>query len=112
MQDKADLVSQASKTGEDAIRLHAFYKGKVQTFPKCAIRELKDFSIWYTPGVATCCQAIVTDPDRVFEQTNKGNTIAIVTDGTRVRGNHPHGQTSGAWVRRNQFGGHRSAEMF
>jgi malate dehydrogenase (oxaloacetate-decarboxylating) len=68
------------------MRLHPFYRGKVQTMPKCAIRGLEDFAIWYTPGVAAPCKAIQSDPASVFEYTNKGNTVAIVTDGTRVLG--------------------------
>lgn len=54
--------------------------------PKCPIRDPSDFAIWYTPGVAEPCKAIRTDPDRVYEYTNKGNCIAIVSDGTRVLG--------------------------
>lgn len=41
---------------------------------------------WYTPGVAEACRAIVASPERVFDVTNRANTIAIVSDGTRVLG--------------------------
>jgi malate dehydrogenase (oxaloacetate-decarboxylating) len=58
----------------------------MQTMPKCAIRSLEDFSVWYTPGVAAPCKAIQADPDLIYEYTNKGNMIAIVSDGTRVLG--------------------------
>jgi malate dehydrogenase (oxaloacetate-decarboxylating) len=54
--------------------------------PTCPIRGLADFSIWYTPGVAAPCQAIEAAPEAVYEHTNKGNSIAIVSDGTRVLG--------------------------
>jgi malate dehydrogenase (oxaloacetate-decarboxylating) len=54
--------------------------------PKCPIRDFHDFSIWYTPGVAAPCRAIHADPAAVYQHTNKGNTIAIVSDGTRVLG--------------------------
>ena len=54
--------------------------------PKCPIRSFDDFAIWYTPGVAEACEAIKTRPEAVYENTNKWNTIAIVTDGTRVLG--------------------------
>jgi len=54
--------------------------------PKCSVRGLEDFSIWYTPGVAAPCRAIEREPELVYEHTNKGNTIAIVSDGTRVLG--------------------------
>lgn len=70
----------------EAVRLHARYRGTVQMMPKCPIRGFGDFAIWYTPGVAASCRAIVSDSDRVFEQTNRGNTVAIVSDGSRVLG--------------------------
>jgi malate dehydrogenase (oxaloacetate-decarboxylating) len=86
MTERADLLAKASKPAEDALRLHAYYKGKMQTMPKCAIRSLEDFSVWYTPGVAAPCKAIQADPDLIYEYTNKGNMIAVVSDGTRVLG--------------------------
>ena len=68
------------------MRLHAKYLGKVQTMPKGPIRSMRDFSLWYTPGVAAPCLAIKAEPARVFELTNRGNTVAIVSDGSRVLG--------------------------
>lgn len=81
-----DLLAKAARPALDAMRLHPFYKGKVQVMPKCAIRDLSDFAVWYTPGVAAPCKAIVSEPDKVYEYTNKSNTIAVVSDGTRVLG--------------------------
>lgn len=81
-----ELLARAAKPAEDALRLHPFYKGKVQVMPKCAIRDLSDFAVWYTPGVAAPCRAIVRDPGKVYEYTNKSNMIAVVSDGTRVLG--------------------------
>ncbi|MFO0716372.1 MAG: NADP-dependent malic enzyme [Nitrospira sp.] len=86
MAERAELLAKASKPGEEALRLHAYYKGKMQTMPKCAIRGLEDFSVWYTPGVAAPCTAIQADPDLIYDYTNKGNMIAVVSDGTRVLG--------------------------
>ncbi len=86
MTERADLLKKASRPAEEALRLHAYYKGKMQTMPKCAIRSLEDFSVWYTPGVAAPCKAIQADPDSIYEYTNKGNMIAVVSDGTRVLG--------------------------
>jgi len=65
---------------------HARYRGKIQLLPKCPVRELADFSLWYTPGVAAASRAIVEDPARVDELTNRGNTVAVVSDGSRVLG--------------------------
>ncbi len=65
---------------------HRFYRGKVEVLPKCAIRDLDDFAIYYTPGVAEPCLEIKDDPDTAYEYTSKWNTVAIVTDGSRVLG--------------------------
>ncbi len=80
------LLARAKKPAQDAMRLHAYYQGKMSTLPKCPVRGFDDFSIWYSPGVAAPCQAIAERPERVFELTNKGNTIAVVSDGSRVLG--------------------------
>ncbi|NCF80248.1 MAG: malate dehydrogenase [Proteobacteria bacterium] len=85
-QSTQDLLAKAGEPAEEALRLHPYYRGKVQMMPKCSIRGLEDFSTWYTPGEAAPCRAIEQEPERVYEHTNKGNTIAIVSDGTRVLG--------------------------
>jgi malate dehydrogenase (oxaloacetate-decarboxylating) len=50
------------------------------------VRGPEDFAIWYTPGVAAPCREIAATPERVFDHTNRGNLVAIVSDGTRVLG--------------------------
>ncbi len=79
-------LARANKPSADAMRLHPFYRGKIQTMAKVPVRDWDDFSIWYTPGVAAPCRAIAAEPELVYEYTNKANTVAIVTDGTRVLG--------------------------
>lgn len=86
MPSQEELLAQARKPQQEAMRLHPFYRGKVEIVPKCCIRNLDDFAIWYTPGVAEPCRAIQKDKARVYDLTNKWNTIAVVTDGTRVLG--------------------------
>jgi len=81
-----DLVKKAAIPGKEALRLHPFYKGKIEIVPKCIIRSLDDFSIWYTPGVAEPCKKIKENPEEVYENTNKWNNVAVVSDGTRVLG--------------------------
>ena len=81
-----ELLAKAQKPSADAMKLHPFYRGKIETVPKSCIRSLDDFAIWYTPGVAAPCRAIQKDPDLVYEYTNKWNTVAVVSDGTRVLG--------------------------
>jgi malate dehydrogenase (oxaloacetate-decarboxylating) len=83
---KEELLAKARKPAEDAMRLHPFYRGKMQTLPKCRVRDFNDFAIWYTPGVAEPCRAIQADKEKVYEYTNKWNTIAVVSDGSRVLG--------------------------
>jgi malate dehydrogenase (oxaloacetate-decarboxylating) len=84
--DPAALIAKAAGPAKRALQLHPFYRGKIQTLPKVPVSSLADFSVWYTPGVAAACRAIVETPDQVFEQTNRGNAIAIVSDGSRVLG--------------------------
>ncbi len=90
MNAKAIMVDQpgltAKEEAERAMRLHSFFRGKIQVMPKCAIRDYRDFAVWYTPGVAAPCRAIHRDPELVYEYTNKANTVAVVSDGTRVLG--------------------------
>jgi malate dehydrogenase (oxaloacetate-decarboxylating) len=83
---KEELLAKARKPAEDAMKLHPFYRGKMQTMPKCVVRDFNDFAIWYTPGVAEPCKAINVDKEKVYEYTNKWNTVAVVSDGTRVLG--------------------------
>ncbi len=86
MLTREELLAKAKKPSEDALKLHPFYKGKIEVVSKCVIRDFDDFAIWYTPGVAEPCRAIAEDGDLVYEYTNKWNTIAVVSDGTRVLG--------------------------
>ncbi len=77
------LLAKATKPSEDAMKLHPFYRGKVETTLKCTVHSFDDFAIWYTPGVAAPCRAIQADPELAYEYTNKWNTVAVVSDGTR-----------------------------
>jgi len=83
---KEELLAKSKQPGIDAMKLHPFYKGKIGIMPKCCIRNIDDFAIWYTPGVAKPCLDIADNPEAVFEHTNKANSIAVVSDGTRVLG--------------------------
>jgi len=81
-----ELLAKAKQPAADAMRLHPFYHGKVETTLRCRVRDFNDFAIWYTPGVAAPCKAIAADPELVYEMTHKWNTVAVVSDGTRVLG--------------------------
>jgi malate dehydrogenase (oxaloacetate-decarboxylating) len=81
-----ELLAKAKKPAQIAPGMHRFYEGKMQVMPKCAITSPDDFAVWYTPGVAAPCRMIQADPDKSFELTNRWNSVAVVTDGTRVLG--------------------------
>ena len=84
MSSREDLARKAAQPAEEALRLHPFYRGKVQVLPKCPVRDFHDFAIWYTPGVAAASRAVERQPELVWEHTNRGNLVAIVSDGTRA----------------------------
>ncbi len=86
MDNKEQLLAKADQPGVEAMKLHPFYKGKIEVVPKACIRDFQDFAIWYTPGVAKPCLDIQKNPETVYEHTNKGNLVAVITDGTRVLG--------------------------
>ncbi len=86
MNQKEELLAKAKKPAEDALRLHPFYRGKIETTPKCEVRDFQDFAVWYSPGVAAPCKEIAQKRELVYSYTNKWNTVAVVSDGTRVLG--------------------------
>ena len=81
-----EMLAKAYEPQRLAEIYHPFYKGKVEVIPKCVVRDFDDFSIWYTPGVAQSCKIIKEHPLEVYNHTNKWNTVAVVSDGTRVLG--------------------------
>ena len=81
-----ELLAKAEQPSKDAMRLHPFYRGKIEIIPKCRIRDFNDFAIWYTPGVAAPCKEIYADKEKAYDMTNKWNFVAIISDGSRVLG--------------------------
>jgi malate dehydrogenase (oxaloacetate-decarboxylating) len=77
---------QTAELSARSLKLARFYQGKIETVPKVPVRSLEDFGLWYTPGIAAVSKAIQADPDSAFDLTGRWNTIAIVTDGSRVLG--------------------------
>jgi malate dehydrogenase (oxaloacetate-decarboxylating) len=84
--DEEKLLAKAKKPSEIASSLHSFYRGKIAVIPKCRVKDIHDFDIWYTPGVSAPCMDIVKNPEMVYELTCKWNTVAVISDGTRVLG--------------------------
>ncbi len=81
-----ELLAKAQQPSKDAPRLHKFYKGKLGVSLKCRVRDFNDFAIWYTPGVAAVCKEIAADKEKAYLYTNKWNSVAVISDGTRVLG--------------------------
>jgi malate dehydrogenase (oxaloacetate-decarboxylating) len=67
---KEELLAKAYEPAKQAMKLHPFYRGKIEVIPKCCIRDFNDFAIWYTPGVAEPCMDIHKNPEKVLEHTN------------------------------------------
>lgn len=71
---------------EEALHMHRMNKGKLETVSKVPVQNAKDLSLAYSPGVAEPCKQIHDKPETVYEYTIKGNTVAVVSDGTAVLG--------------------------
>ncbi len=80
------MIHKAELPSRQAAIYHPFYEGKIEVMPKAAVRDFNDFAIWYTPGVAEPCRIIEKDEEEGFRHTNRWNTVAVVSDGTRVLG--------------------------
>lgn len=70
----------------ESLRLHYKWQGKLDIVNKMPVECREDLSLAYTPGVAQPCIEINKNVDLSYELTGRGNTIAVVTDGTAVLG--------------------------
>ncbi len=70
----------------ESLRCHQEWQGKLEISSKVPLQTSHDLAVAYTPGVAQPCRAIHANKSDVYRYTMKGNTIAIVTDGTAVLG--------------------------
>ncbi len=71
---------------EESLKLHYQWKGKLDTVPKMKVENSNDLSLAYTPGVAQPCIEIQKNPSLSYELTGRGNTVAVITDGSAVLG--------------------------
>ncbi len=71
---------------KESLRLHEQWKGKIEVTAKIKVENKEDLSLAYTPGVAQPCLEIQKDYNKSFDLTARGNTVAVVTDGTAVLG--------------------------
>ena len=75
-----------SNVNEEAIALHKKHHGKIETVSKVPLNSAYDLTLAYTPGVAAPCLEINKDFDKIYDYTNRGNLVAVVTNGTAVLG--------------------------
>lgn len=71
---------------EEALHMHRTHQGKLESKSKVPVRNAKDLSLAYSPGVAEPCKDIYDDKSKVYDYTMKGNTVAVISDGTAVLG--------------------------
>ena len=71
---------------KEAIALHKNHRGKLEVKSKVPLSTAKDLTLAYTPGVAAPCLEIKDDFDKIYDYTNRGNLVAVVTNGTAVLG--------------------------
>lgn len=84
MSDKFNLNEQLTK---DALEYHRLPKpGKTQVVSTKPVATQRDLSLAYSPGVAAPCIEIANDPHKAYEYTNKGNLVAVISNGTAVLG--------------------------
>lgn len=69
---------------EQALELHESLKGKISVKSKVRIRTKKDLGLTYTPGSAAASLGIHSNKEDVYRYTLKGNTVAIISDGSSV----------------------------
>lgn len=66
--------------------MHRIHKGKLESKSKVEVKNAKDLSLAYSPGVAEPCKEIYEKPETVYDYTMKSNMVAVVSDGTAVLG--------------------------
>ncbi len=80
---------------EYALKKHAEWKGKLSIESKCPITNKEELAVAYTPGVAEPCLEIEKNESLAYTYTGKGNTVAVITDGTAVLGLGDIGPSAG-----------------
>ncbi len=71
---------------EESLKLHKENHGKLEIRSKVPVRDQKDLSLAYTPGVAYVSKELEKNPDEAYDYTSKGNMVAVISDGSAVLG--------------------------
>ena len=83
-------------TKEAALEYHQNGRpGKIEVIPTKSYSTQTDLSLAYSPGVAYPCLEIQENPDNAYKYTDKGNLVAVITNGTAVLGLGNIGAMSG-----------------
>jgi malate dehydrogenase (oxaloacetate-decarboxylating) len=80
---------------EESLELHEQNRGKLEIVSKVKVETRDDLSLAYTPGVAEPCRKIHENEENVYKYTSKGNTVAVISDGSAVLGLGNIGATAG-----------------
>lgn len=80
---------------EESLELHEQKRGKLEIVSKVKVETRDDLSLAYTPGVAEPCRKIHENEENVYKYTSKGNTVAVISDGSAVLGLGNIGATAG-----------------
>ena len=81
------MMAQMKITPEEALAYHHDPRpGKFEITPSKPMTTQRDLSLAYSPGVAVPCEAIAATPETVYDYTNKGNLVAVISNGTAVLG--------------------------
>ncbi|MFG6517160.1 NADP-dependent malic enzyme [Sulfitobacter sp. 1A13496] len=74
-------------TSEEALAFHLEpTPGKFEISATVPMTTQRDLSLAYSPGVAVPCEAIAESPETAYDYTNKGNLVAVISNGTAVLG--------------------------
>ncbi len=80
-------MSKSKSTPEEALAFHMEpTPGKWEVQATVPMMTQRDLSLAYSPGVAVPCEAIAETPETVYDYTNKGNLVAVISNGTAVLG--------------------------
>ena len=71
---------------QNSVELHRKFGGKLAVKSKVKLENKEDLSLAYTPGVAEICRVIARDQSQVYPLTLKGNTVAVISDGSAILG--------------------------
>jgi malate dehydrogenase (oxaloacetate-decarboxylating)(NADP+) len=83
----ADMSSNSKVTPEEALAYHFEPKpGKFEITATKPMTTQRDLSLAYSPGVAVPVEAIAENPETAYDYTNKGNMVAVITNGTAILG--------------------------